>query len=309
MIRDCVLIKSIKPTAMTTSETTQKIQWINIANLVAYLANAFVTYGVGVSGKFPTNSELSAKYQTLVTPSGYAFSIWSIIFTAELVWAIFQLFPSYRANELVDGVSYYFILACVAQMLWSIVFTTEQIAFSLIAMVSILIPLLIIITKSTKIGHQTLGEYWLMKFPFQIHAGWIMAATLVNFNVVLVAWNVPSNLQVFSGWLSLIALTCSAVYFILKRQWVVPSVLSWASLAIYAELRNPRESIVTGFSKTSIAMLKDGSLVCAVLILLGILGQLLYDRYGPARVEPDPEQVEYVAAEENMDLVSNTLTT
>jgi hypothetical protein len=56
----------------------------NFINLFAYITNVFVTFAIGTFGLGgrPTNGELSAKYQTIVTPSGTAFSIWSVIFIA-----------------------------------------------------------------------------------------------------------------------------------------------------------------------------------------------------------------------------------
>ena len=54
--------------------TPQKLAGLNYVNIFAYLINIAVTYGIGVGGftDLPTNSELSAKYQTLVTPIGWA---------------------------------------------------------------------------------------------------------------------------------------------------------------------------------------------------------------------------------------------
>jgi hypothetical protein len=48
---------------------------LNYLNIAAYLLNVVITYGIGVGGFFdlPTNGDLSKKYQTLVTPVGWAF--------------------------------------------------------------------------------------------------------------------------------------------------------------------------------------------------------------------------------------------
>lgn len=105
------------------SQEASKLQAVNYANIAAYIFNAAITYGVGVSGYFPTNEELSAKYQTLVTPSGYAFAIWGIIFLSEAVFTVLQALPAYRSSDVVvKGVGYYFVLACIAQV--SLVFSS-----------------------------------------------------------------------------------------------------------------------------------------------------------------------------------------
>ena len=60
--------------------TPSRLGCLHFVNLLAYIVNVFVTYLVGVGGymDLPSNSELSQKYQTLVTPVGWAFSIWSL---------------------------------------------------------------------------------------------------------------------------------------------------------------------------------------------------------------------------------------
>merc|ERR1712107_141273 len=46
---------------------------------------------------------------------------------------------------------------------------------------------------------ETGSSYWVLRFPFDIHGGWIMAAALVNTNVVLVALGCSSKEQAIAG--------------------------------------------------------------------------------------------------------------
>ena len=96
---------------------SSKLQTVNYANIAAYILNGAVTYGVGVSGLFPTNAELSEKYQTIITPAGYAFSIWGVIFISQAIFTVAQALPAYRSSDIVvKGVSYYYVMACIAQV-------------------------------------------------------------------------------------------------------------------------------------------------------------------------------------------------
>lgn len=218
---------------------------------------------------------MSERYQTLVTPAGYAFSIWGIIFTAELIWTIVQLFPAYRSNEIVvKSVGYNFALACLAQGSWTIFFGFEKIALSLVAMICILIPLVFILLDLSRTSSATYGEYWLLKFPFLIHAAWIMAATLVNINVVVVAYKASPVLQTIFGWASLVTVFFVGTYFTTtvwresKRVWVVPCVLVWAAVAIASELSKPKDIILATFSESAIEQTKGASGIVAILLLL-----------------------------------------
>jgi benzodiazapine receptor len=268
------------PKDIMTSTDQQKLQNINFANLLGYFLNTLVTYGVGVSDMFPSNSEISEKYQTLITPAGFAFAIWGVIFTSQLIWAVVQMLPKYRARDVVIyGVGWNYVYACMAQMAWSLCFTTEHIALSLIAMVSILIPLVMILTKLSQLPSESIGYYWLLKFPFEIHAAWIMAATLVNANVLLVACNLAPSIQVGAAWLSLGVLASTSFYYTYKQKWVVPAVLAWASNAINSELSNPRGSIANTFSMESIDALQVATGVLAAVIMLGMITMFLYRRF------------------------------
>ena len=44
-----------------------------------------------------------------------------------------------------------------------------------------------------KMVPETNGQYWLFKFPFELHCGWIIAASFVNFSVLFVAYGADDN--------------------------------------------------------------------------------------------------------------------
>jgi benzodiazapine receptor len=270
-------MSSTSNSQQTPTASANRLQAVNYANVIAYVANASVVFCSTAVG-LPDNATLSEKYQTLVTPSGYAFAIWGPIFIAELVWAIAQLLPAYRSSELVmKGVGYYFVAACLAQCAWTVTFGLEKILLSLIAMVSILIPLVIVLMKTSSLRAGSIGLYWLLKFPFEIHAAWIMAATLVNVNVLLVSLNVPPSSQTYAGWASLVVAVVVGLYFTLKQKWVVPTVLAWAAIAIAVELSNPKETIVATFSETTIMQTKIAAAFAGASLLVLALAKIIYD--------------------------------
>merc|ERR1712183_605463 len=155
---------------------------------------------------------------------------------------------------------------------------SELIALSLVSMVSILIPLVIIVCKTSQIQSGSSGGYWSLKFPFEIHAAWIMAATLVNINVLLVAYDVTLSILVSAAWASLSVLTIVAVYYTFKQKWVVPAVLAWASYGIRSELSAPNESIVNSFSAETISSIGGAAGILAGAILLVAILSALYRR-------------------------------
>jgi hypothetical protein len=215
---------------------------INYANLLAYIANVLVTYSVG-NGVLPgaqSNSELSAKYQTLVTPAGYAFAIWGIIFLSQAVFTVAQLLPSIRSVNLVQrGVGWNYVFVCLAQIVWSFVFAYEYIELSVVAMITILIFLVRTVLSQIKVVSEedelitTARDYWLLQFPFSIHCGWITAASFVNISVVVVKLQAGATVQYYTAIASLVTLLLIAgvALFYGATEYVIPSVLAWATVS------------------------------------------------------------------------------
>eukprot|EP00536_Pseudo-nitzschia_multiseries_P007456 jgi/Psemu1/195694/e_gw1.176.67.1 len=258
------------------------LNWVNGA---VFVLTILATFGTQGNNRFTRgwmmqdNGTLSAKYQSLVTPAGYAFSIWGLIFATEGLWTILQFGADWRSSWFVrDIVGYNFVWACLSQSVWSVVFACEQITASIVPMLATLVSLV-------PIAHRIFFRFWLMAFPMLLHTGWILAATLVNTNVVFVARGAPSQVQIVVGWISLSILVLSGLVILNFCWWfgtdsrnalVIPCVLAWASLAISRELDDPRESIATGFapdivSCTRLASRNGGLLILFVALVIAIV--------------------------------------
>jgi hypothetical protein len=295
-------------TTISTETTVPGVTGVKIHNYVinvlAYVCNFLVVFLYTKTG-LPDNGTLSNKYQTLVTPAPYAFAIWGIIFSAELVWTVAQCFEPYRSHPLVvKAVGYQFVFASLAQCAWTFAFGLEKLGLSLVCMVCILVPLLTIVSKiSAKSSHSTTTttttklEYWLLKFPFEIHASWIMAATLINVNVIAVGSEASEAIQTTIGWFSLVVLFGVGVYAVIQKQhyrrvWVVPCVLAWASYAISKELSAPRDKIIETFSLATIVRTAFASKIVAFLLILLVLVELTRSKFFSSEIEDESDVVE-----------------
>jgi len=239
---------------------------LNYANGLAYLLN--VVLGMR------DNSAVSVKYQTLVTPARYAFAAtWLCIFLLQTIWVVLQFIPEYRSSTFVtDIVGYNFVYACFAQSLWSICFGYERITLTLVVMIAILGSLIPIVYRIYTQDYIHVGNFWVMEFPMELHAGWIMAATLVNLNIVFVSCGASSKIQIIIAWLSLAVVLCLGIFVIAVvtdgHPYVIPFVLAWASFAMSIELDDPKESIATNFSPNVIFSTKATARVISFLILV-----------------------------------------
>ncbi|KAL7507526.1 hypothetical protein ACHAXN_004700 [Cyclotella atomus] len=232
----------------------QRLNIKNILNVLAYAANIALTYGVGTAGWLgtPDNGELSDKYQTLVTPDSKAFSIWAVIFVFQAVFAVVQLFPRFRATDMVQkGVGYWYCLVCAFQIGWTFTFAYEVIPASLACMLLLWLSLMTLLySQYYSESDNTLWEFWLLRFPFAIHGGWITAASALNVNVQVVSMTEPAGIQLTVAIVSLAVLHAISVWVLFnipRPNWSIAGVLSWALGWIYVELQDPNQLIKDTF--------------------------------------------------------------
>ncbi len=250
----------------TTASNTSLPYW----NLAAYIFNVAVTFGIGIL-RSPTNAELSEKYQTLVTPVGWAFAIWSLIFTLQGVWVAWPFFSEKKTSI----IGYRYVWIVIAQAGWTLSFSHERIVASMLFMTAL--ASFLWETVATLPPPATWKEYAVTHLPFTLHAGWITAATLVNANVVLVYLGVAAPTQYSAALMSLLSLFALAVSEVLRdHDWVIPATLAWAAYGIHRELSSPKFAIRITFSERQIGHLQQGAawatmtIVALLVVRIGI---------------------------------------
>jgi hypothetical protein len=255
------------------------LTWKNWLNLGMYIVNCGVTYA-SISGIFgATNTDLSKKYQTLITPAGWAFSIWGPIFIWEGIFAVTQLLPSFRSLDSVQKIAPWWWASCVFQVLWSIAFATEGITLAFILMVSILASLLgLLWIGDSKPG--SVAEYWLIRAPFSLQCGWIVAASALNFNVFADA-HLASQATLLSLAIAslgiVFAIASLAAFAIPLPNPVICFVAFWALIGIFSELgdakflNDPSRFNYSAWPQVTLDGVRGASLFLA-LASLGLMG-------------------------------------
>ncbi|MEO6590133.1 MAG: TspO/MBR family protein, partial [Pyrinomonadaceae bacterium] len=92
----------------------------------------------GILGGIDTGA-ISDKYNTHITPAGYAFAIWSLIYLGMIAFSIYQALPSQTAKF--RGLRTIYIISCVANCFWLYVWSQE----SMVVCLGIIIILLVTI--------------------------------------------------------------------------------------------------------------------------------------------------------------------
>jgi len=223
----------------STIAAMEPLGWRNYANLIAYLLNFVATFATQLSW-FPgeDNGTLSEKYQTLITPDGATFAIWAIIFVGEAVFAVCQMLPRYRSSKVVEAVTPGWVLACAAQVLWSVVFAQEFIVSSVVCMFTILLGLMWV-SASTDGMAMSWEEYAVLRWVLSVHLGWIACASAVNANVLFDFQMASPEMLLSVGVTSIGALCILGTIFALVKKSpepIVNLVAAWAFAGISREL-------------------------------------------------------------------------
>ncbi len=209
---------------------TDKLQQILV--IVATIGMIIFNYfaATGILGGVDT-AAISDKYSTRITPAGYAFAIWSLIYLGCLVFSIYQALP--KQTERFRSFRRVYILSCVANCAWLYFWSQEAILVCLGVILILLGTVAIINLKLQKVESNT--EYWLVKFPFGIYFGWVTAATILNATIALVYLNVkvPDSTAVILGAaLLLIAATLGVIIRLKLKNYFYPLAIAWALTAI-----------------------------------------------------------------------------
>lgn len=250
----------------------------NFLNLFAYIVNSLVTYSIQFGWiDRPDNGDISDKYQTIVTPFGKSFLIWSIIFLWQFVWVVWQFLPSQRNSEGVTKAWYYYPIFTVFQAGWTISFSFEVMWLSLVFMYAILATM-ISASMSLQTYQKTWKGYLLWQGPFSLQTGWIMAAAAVNTNVLPVYYEASTTVKIVVSSLSLVVLVVTAFFWLSSYpvDFLIPMVIVWALGGVYAELQSPSQMILDEFSTKQISGVQNGVLAGMVVIGTGIVAKALY---------------------------------
>ena len=162
---------------------------LQVANAVGFVATAVVNIlanALPLNGK--TTAELSDAYPNLITPAGYVFSIWGIIYALLMAFVVYQLLPGRRGEPFVGRIGYLFLFSCVANISWIFLWHYEQVLLSVPVMFALLGSLILIYVR-LDIGRSDVGrrERLLVHLPFSVYLGWITVAPIANVAAAIIS--------------------------------------------------------------------------------------------------------------------------
>ena len=124
----------------------------------------------------------SDNVRTLITPAGWAFSIWGALYTGAFVFAVYQALPAQRDNALLARIRWPAAGAFLGNALWAAYTQIYGLsAISVIIILFTLVCLLAIYRVFSRLDRSfSTGERWCAVLPLSALASWLTAASIVN---------------------------------------------------------------------------------------------------------------------------------
>lgn len=129
----------------------------------------------------------SDSVRTLVTPAGWAFSIWGALYAGALVFAIYQAMPKQRHNALLARIRLPAAGAFLGNALWAAYTQVYGLsALSVVIIVCTLVCLLAVYRAFSGFeGRFSRGERYCAVLPLSALASWLTVASAVNIAAAL----------------------------------------------------------------------------------------------------------------------------
>jgi hypothetical protein len=197
---------------------------------------------------------ISDDYQTLVTPAGYAFAIWSLIYLGMLAFSIYQLLPANIARF--RSIRSLYIVTCALNCGWLYFWASEQMTICMV-IIAALASVLYLINHQVS-DPQSLAETWVVKAPFGIYFGWVTAAMVVNFAIWLKYLRIE------------ISPTVETLISVALMLWVAVM-----AIVVRVKLVNYFYPLAVAWALTAIAVKQSGKTAIVVAAAIGVVACLI----------------------------------
>lgn len=234
---------------------------LKYANILFFILTVIVNSIAGgttlIGGQ--VTATVSNNNPTLITPAGYVFSIWSIIYILLGAFVVYQALPRERNSEYHRKISWLFVLSSLINMAWIFVWQFESLIFSVVLIFALLLTLIAIYMR-LNIGKSKAktSERLAVHLPFSVYLGWITIASIANVAVTLTAYN-WNRFGISPETWALIVIAVALVITLLmlgtRKDVAYALVIIWALVGIGANHSgNPTVVLLTEVSSIIIAI-------------------------------------------------------
>ena len=187
---------------------------------VNYYANAKPLGGI-------STGEISDRYLTLFTPSGFTFSIWGIIYILVGIFVFQVISTDTYFTPSTNVILYLFLISTILNGSWLFAWHYDKILSSTFIMVLFLIVLLMMVKQ--------LEPSNIAYITFSVYAGWISVALIANISILITKYDISIFMNHQWFWFILILIVSLGILiamFIKTKNIYYCMVYVWAYFGI-----------------------------------------------------------------------------
>ncbi len=129
-----------------------------------------------------------------VTPAGWAFTIWGLIYAASLVLAVYQLLPGQLGRQVHRRTGWWLAGAFAASTFWVPIFGSRQVWVSQVLIVMLVVCLLFAAVLFSRSGPAAnAAEQFAFRLPITIYLGWATLACFAGFGTTFRSLGMPRD--------------------------------------------------------------------------------------------------------------------
>jgi len=222
---------------------SEPLNLYNGLNVAAFALSWLLNSAIGEpEAVFNGMENLRRRYESIVTPMALTYLMMHLVLVLQGVFAVCQLMPKYRQSDLVQkGVRHWFFLSAISQLLWSFDLGVEGtfgalLSVALMGLMFFTVSVVLRSQAALSYETQTPEEYWLLRFPFSIQCGWILAVFIESINAFFKELEVGQIFQFILGVLSFgffVFISWKMLFANgVNPNYIIPSVLAWFTLGI-----------------------------------------------------------------------------
>ena len=217
-----------------------------ILNTITFLIVLIVNYfsNTDIIGKMNVG-EISEMYPTVITPAGYAFSIWGLIYLLLVLFIGYMWYSWIKKidNNLINRIGSYFLLSNLANTFWIFAWVNGYIGFSFLFILLLLFSLFKLVHRlNLEKCNSSLSYIFFIRLPITIYFGWVILAAVLNFNVYLVSSGDDIAFLNTPLWGIILIIVSTSIYVYLvfrKNLWESSLVGIWGLTAIIVNQIKP----------------------------------------------------------------------
>ena len=239
-------------------------------NIIFYILTIIINSLAGgttlIGGRL--TAAVSDSNPTLVTPAGYVFSIWGIIYVLLGAFVVYQALPSRSNRDFAQKIGWLFVLSSIINIVWIFFWQFEYLVISVL-LIFLLLATLIAIYVRLGIGKSKVGldDRFAVHLPFSVYLGWITVASIANVATALVSlnWNGAGiSAETWAILVVAVALVITALILITRKDIAYSLVIIWALVGI-AVKQSGNQTIVmlTEISAVIVALMLVATIIIA----------------------------------------------